>query len=114
MKMNLGLIVSHDGTHFTEPVPDFKMISSKEENWALDNMGSSPRLAQGQGFVNHGDKTITYFGHWGKDGNKEIRAAVWDRDRLGQFAINRHPIEGQYPAHPQVIEKAESPEGLMP
>jgi hypothetical protein len=98
MKMNLGMIVTHDGLHFTEPMPDFKMINSDEENWMLDNMGSPPRLSQGQGFINVGERTMTYYGHWGKDGNKEIRAAVWERDRLSQYAVNRKPIEGQYPA----------------
>jgi hypothetical protein len=95
MKMNLGLLITHDGLHYTEPISDFKMISSKEENWMLDALGSPPRITQGQGFINHGDKTMTYYGHWGKDGNKEIRVALWDRDRLGQYAPNRHPTEGQ-------------------
>jgi hypothetical protein len=112
MKMNLGMVITHDGMHFDEPVPDFKMIKSEEENWSLDSMGSSPRITQGQGFINHGDKTITYFGHWGKDGNKGIQAAVWDRDRLGQYAVNRHPLEGQYPASTQAIDEANPAEKL--
>jgi hypothetical protein len=90
--------------HFDEPIPDFKMIKSVEENWMLDSMGSSPRITQGQGFVNHGDKTITYYGHWGKDGNKEIRAAIWERDRLGQYAVNHTPVEGQKPATRGALE----------
>ena len=98
LKLGVGLIVSHDGMHFSEPVPDFKMINNDEENWMLDQMGASPRITQGQGFMNHGERTMTYFGHWGKDGNKELRVAVWERDRLGQYAVNRRPIEGQYPA----------------
>src|SRR6185295_2415449 len=107
MKMNLGLVITHDGMHFDEPIPDFKMIKSEEENWMLDTMGASPRITQGQGFINHGDKTITYYGHWGKDGNKEIRAAVWERDRLGQFAVNRQPIEGQKPATRKALEESD-------
>jgi acyl-CoA thioesterase-1 len=95
MKMNLGLLVTHDGIVYDEPVPDFQMLKSPEENWMLDSMGASPRSTQGQGFINHGDKTMTYYGHWGKDGNKEIRVAMWELDRLGQFAVTRHPIEGQ-------------------
>jgi hypothetical protein len=112
MKMNLGLILTHDGMHFHEPVPDFKMIKSVEENWALDSMGSSPRITQGQGFINHGDRTITYYGHWGKDGNKEIRAAVWERDRLGQYAVNRTPIEGQKPATRKALEESDPSQKL--
>ena len=111
-KMNLGLITSHDGIHFWEPIPDFKLIKSDEENWSLDSMGSSPRITQGQGFLNHGEQTMTYYGHWGKDGNKEIRVAVWERDRLSQYAPNRHPIEGQYPATRQVLEDPNPSERL--
>ena len=113
MKMNLGLILTHDGMHFQEPIPDFKMIKSEEENWMLDTMGSSPRITQGQGFVNHDNKTITYYGHWGKDGNKEIRAAVWERDRLGQYAVNRNPIEGQKPATRGALQ-APDPSAKLP
>jgi hypothetical protein len=112
MKMNLGMIITHDGLHFTEPTPDFKMINSDEENWSLESMGSPPRLSQGQGFVNHGEQTMTYFGHWGKDGNKEIRVAVWARDRLGQYAVNRKPIEGQYPATRPAIDEPDPTQKL--
>ena len=42
MKMNLGLLTTHNGLHFTEPIPDFSMISCQEENWSLDSRGSSP------------------------------------------------------------------------
>jgi hypothetical protein len=112
MKMNLGLITSHDGMHFNEPIPDFKMIKSEEENWMLDSTGAPPRITQGQGFLNHGEKTMTYFGHWGKDGNKEIRVAVWDRDRLGKYSVNRRPIEGQYPATRAAIDEPNPSEKL--
>jgi hypothetical protein len=108
----LGLIMTHDGMHFTEPIPDFKMINSDEENWMLNRMGSPPRLSQGQGFLNHGERTMTYYGHWGKDGNKEIRVAVWQRDRLGQYSVNRRPIEGQYPATRGALDEAEPFEKL--
>ena len=113
MRMNLGLVITHDGLHFAEPAADFKMISSKEENWTLDSMGASPRITQGQGFINHGDRTITYFGHWGKDGNKEIRAAVWQRDRLGQYAPSRNPTEGQNPIDRSALD-GESPFAHQP
>jgi hypothetical protein len=55
---------------------------------------------------------MTYYGHWGKDGNKEIRAAVWERDRLGQYAVNRKPIEGQYPATRPVLDEPNPSEKL--
>jgi hypothetical protein len=83
------------------------MISSDEENWALESMGASPRITQGQGCLNIGDRTLTYFGHWGKDGNKEIRAAVWERDRLSRYGVTRRPTEGQHPATPAAIDDFE-------
>ena len=113
MKLGVGMIIGHDGMHFHEPIPDFKIINNDEENWMLDSMGSSPRITQGQGFLNHGDRTMTYYGHWGKDGNKEIRVAVWQRDRLGKYGVNRKPIEGQYPATRPAIDSP-NPSELLP
>jgi hypothetical protein len=112
LKLNLGMIIGHDGMHFSEPIPDFKMINSDEENWTLDSMGASPRITQGQGFLNHGERTMTYYGHWGKDGNKEIRVAVWQRDRLGKYWVNRRPIEGQYPASRPAIDEPDPSQKL--
>jgi hypothetical protein len=96
MRMDIGLIVSHDGLHYIEPIPDFKIIQSREEGWRRDNpLGDPPRLAQGQGVFNIEDKTITYYSVWGSGGNSSIRMATWERDRLGFFHCTANPIEGQ-------------------
>lgn len=96
MRMDIGLLVSADGQHYYEPIPDFKIIEAREEGWrTLSPEGDPPRLAQGQGVVNVGDKSMTYYSIWGSGGNAGIRAAWWRRDRLGYFHATRAPIEGQ-------------------
>ncbi len=96
LRMDIGLLVSSDGLHYYEPTPDFRIIESREEGWrTVSPAGDPPRLAQGQGVVNIGDKSITYYSIWGAGGNAGIRAAWWRRDRLGYFHATRAPIEGQ-------------------
>ena len=83
-RADIGLIVSHDAIHFSEPVPDFKIIPSAEEP---DN--AEARLIQGQGFENIGDRTFVWYGIWVADnpnGPTGVRLATWARDRLGYFA----------------------------
>jgi hypothetical protein len=95
MRMNIGLVVSNDGLHYQEPIPDFKLIDAGEEDWSFDDPSGAPAcLSQGQGVHNVGDKTVTWYGIWGFR-NPAIRAASWTRDRLGYFQPTRKPIEGQ-------------------
>ena len=50
MAIDLGLIVSNNGIHFREPLPDHKVIASGAEGeW------DSIALLQGHAFVNVGD-----------------------------------------------------------
>ena len=96
LRMDIGLLVSADGLHYHEPIPDFRIIESREEGWrTVSPAGDPPRLAQGQGVVNLGDKTVTWYSIWGSGGSTGIRAAWWRRDRLGYFHATRAPIEGQ-------------------
>jgi hypothetical protein len=96
MRMDIGLLVSNDAMHYYEPIPDFKIIDTSEEGWTGSNPhGDPPRFAQGQGIVNVGDKTITYYSIWGRGGDNSIRSAYWKRDRLGYYSPTRTPIEGQ-------------------
>ncbi|MBD3182858.1 hypothetical protein GF312_11245 [Candidatus Poribacteria bacterium] len=96
MRMDIGLVVSQDAVHYREPIPDFRLIDTTEEGWKGPNpLGDPPRFAQGQGIVNIGDKTITWYSIWGRGGDNSIRAAYWKRDRLGYFSPTRTPIEGQ-------------------
>jgi len=96
MRMDIGLLVSKDGLFYHEPIPDFRIIESREEGWrTVSPAGDPPRLAQGQGVANIGDKTVTWYSIWGAGGSGGIRAAWWRRDRLGYFHATRTPIEGQ-------------------
>jgi hypothetical protein len=81
--VDLGLIVSGDGLHFREPLPDFKIVPSFEEPDRAEQ-----RLTQGQGFENIGNRTIVYYGIWpetDRNGPTGVRIATWPRDRLGYF-----------------------------
>jgi hypothetical protein len=81
---DIGLVVSHDALHFKEPVPDFKLVPSYEE---ID--GAEPRLLQGEGFENVGDRTFFWYSVWvaaDPKGPTGVRLATWTRDRFGYFA----------------------------
>lgn len=80
---DLGLVVSPDAIHFKEPIPDFKILPSYEEP-----DGAEPRLLQGQGFENIGDRTLFWYSIWvafDPEGPSGVRLATWGRDRLGYF-----------------------------
>lgn len=82
--IDFGLIVSNDGIHFREPVPDFKVIArGKEGEW--DDVA----LLQGHAFVNEGDKTMIWYSHWdtsGKGKPMEIGLATLRRDGFGYLS----------------------------
>ena len=79
--VDLGLIVSADGIHFREPMPDHKVIArGKEGEW--DDVA----LLQGHAFVNEGDQTLIWYSHWDTSGTKkpmEIGLATLRRDGFG-------------------------------
>jgi hypothetical protein len=81
VRIDLGLIVSNDGIHFREPVPDFKVIArGKEGEW--DDIA----LLQGHAFVNEGDQTMIWYSQWdtgGKLKDMEIGLATLRRDGFG-------------------------------
>lgn len=91
--VDLGLVVSNDGLHFKEPLPDFKIIPSFEEEDRAE-----PRLTQGQAFHNIGNRTFVYYGIWTEiDRNSPtgVRVATWPRDRFGYLA----PVADAEEAH---------------
>ncbi len=97
-RLDLGLIVSNDGVHFREPVPDHVFLKAGSDgDW--DKHG----LIQGQGFVNVDSKTYIYFGTWdpsvGQVTPGEIGLAMVERDRLGYLAT-RWPGEGSFITSP--------------
>ncbi len=82
--VDLGLITSHDGIHFREPVADHKVIARGEKGqW------DSIALLQGHAFANVGDKTMMWYSHWdtgGKLRNMEIGLATMRRDGFGYLS----------------------------
>jgi hypothetical protein len=82
--VDLGLVVSHDAIHFKEPIPDFKIVPSFEEDDRAE-----PRLTQSQGFENIGDRSFVYYGIWPESDRNSptgVRVATWPRDRFGYFS----------------------------
>jgi hypothetical protein len=91
ISMDIGLVVTQDGLHYREPIPDFRIISAAEEP-----DGAHPSLIQGQGFENLGDRTLIWYGGWMSG---EVRVATWERDRLGYFEpVRRRKSEGPFKA----------------
>jgi len=96
MRMDIGLLVTHDGMHYHEPLPGFRIIDAGEDGWSpASPAGDPPRLAQGQGMENVGDRTLTWYSLWGPGGGTGVRLAWWRRDRLGYFGVASEPLEGQ-------------------
>ncbi|APZ96526.1 hypothetical protein [Fuerstiella marisgermanici] len=82
--IDLGLIVSNDGIHFREPVPDHKVIAR-----GTDNEWDNITLLQGHAFANAGDQTMMWYSHWdtgGKLQNMEIGLATMRRDGFGYLS----------------------------
>ena len=82
------MLVSNDGIHFREPVPDHAFLTAGSDT-AWDRRG----LLQGQGFLNVGEKTFIYYGAWdlssGQMAPGEIGLATTPRDRLGYLSTRR-------------------------
>lgn len=92
--IDLGLIVSNDGIHFREPVPDFAVIArGKEGEW--DHIA----LLQGHAFVNHGDKTMMWYSHWDTGAaltNMEIGLATLRRDGFGHLSAMEDDNDSEF------------------
>jgi len=92
--MDVGLLVSNDGIHFREPVPDFQLISRGEKGtWEGGSLW-------GVSFVNVGDKTFIYYS--GLDGGGstaigrgDIGLATLERDRFGYLSLKDARETGQ-------------------
>ena len=90
--MDLGFLVSNDGLHFTEPIPDFKFIAACEID---KRAGSFPCLEQGQGFANVGDESLIWYSNW-RGG--DLNVARFPRDRLGYFEFVADPKPSLQPS----------------
>ncbi len=92
--VDLGLVVSNDGIHFREPVPNFKIIARGEAG-AWDDTA----LLQGHAFVNEGNKTMIWYSHWdtgGKLKTMEIGLATLRRDGFGYLSAQEDDNESEF------------------
>jgi hypothetical protein len=93
-RIDLGLVVSNDGIHFREPVPNFKVIArGKEEEGAWDSIA----LLQGHAFANVGDRTYLWYSHWDLEGafrSQEIGLATLRRDGFGYLSRRVPGVNG--------------------
>ena len=86
--IDLGLLISNDGLHFREPIPNFVFIPRGQDG-AWDQGG----LLQSQGFENVGEESYIYYGHWDPrvGSNYTPRGGVGlvtlPRDRFGSLAL---------------------------
>jgi len=99
--IDLGLVVSHDGLHYEEPVPDFRIVAAKENIYAWPRQAfiGAPALAQGQGFANRNGQTLFWYGSWNSPADG-VRLARWDTDRLGYLQPFVPPQQ-----HPNLISE---------
>ena len=98
---DLGFLVSNDGLHFREPIPDFVFVPLGEDGRDWDEAG----LAQGQGFENVGDKTYMWYGQmdqrvgtrtgrpWKRHGG--IGLVTLDRARFGSLSVREPSQTGE-------------------
>ena len=88
--MDLGLLISHDALHYSEPAPDFRLVPGYQEiGFKMDfidekddirPLSRGPGVSHGQGMCNWKDETLLFYEAW-NDG--DVRLATWPRDRIG-------------------------------
>ena len=93
VSMDLGLLVSNDGLHFSEPIPDFRFIPAYEIDRSDDV--AFPCLEQGQGFANVGDESLIWYANW-RGG--DLNVARFPRDRMGYFEVVPDPRPNLQPS----------------
>jgi hypothetical protein len=87
VSMDLGLAISHDALHFHEPIPGFVFINARESERSV--LGFAPALAQGQGMINHGDRTLYWYSCWRSFEGSGVFMNSWPRDRFGCLSAFR-------------------------
>ena len=84
VRIDLGLVVSNDGAHFREPVPDFAVIPrGTSDDW------DSVAIVQGHAFANVGELTYVWYAHWDctQTGQREeIGLGTFRRDGFGYLS----------------------------
>ena len=105
MRIDLGLVVSNDGIHFREPVPDFKIIPRGKEGKDWDSIS----LLQGHAFANVGDKTYVWYSHWDNEGqfrDMEIGLATLRRDGFGYLSRKQEDNDAEFITAPFTVGKS--------
>jgi hypothetical protein len=115
--IDLGLVISDDGIHFREPVPDHKVIvRGAEGQW------DDTALLQGHAFANVQDRTLIWYSHWDTAGslqNMDIGLATLRRDGFGCLSLHQphapgHCVTKIIPASSQPCELFINAEGVTP
>jgi len=92
-RVDLGLVTSHDGIHWREPVPGFKVIPRSEEGeW------DAIALTQAHAFANVGEETYLWYGHWDCEWQgrpQAIGLASLRRDGFGHLSLHRPSMPGR-------------------
>lgn len=94
VRIDLGMVISNDGLHFREPVPDFAVIP-RGGSGEWDCVG----LVQGHAFANIGEKTYVWYAQWDctKQGyTEEIGLGTLRRDGIGCLSRRYHGAEGHF------------------
>jgi hypothetical protein len=96
-RIDLGFILSNDGIHWREPVPDHKTIArGKQGEW------DSIALLQAHAFANVGEQTYLWYSHWDCDGefrDQDIGLATLRRDGFGYLS----PLQIDAPASCETV-----------
>ena len=84
--LDLGLLLSNDGNHFREALPDFALVPRGQAG-SWDSLG----ILQGQGFENVEDRTYVWYGGWDNDVTRpdvhaEIGLVTLRRDGFGSLS----------------------------
>ncbi len=117
VRIDLGLILSNDGRHFREPVPNFKILAhGAEGQW------DAKSLLQGHAFATVGERTYLWYSHWDTDAEglpEEIGLATLRRDGFGYLACHDprrpgHCVTATLPAGPRGPRLAVNVTGVTP
>lgn len=96
VRIDLGLVVSNDGLHFREPVPDFAVVPRGDfgEDW------DCVALLQGSAFANVGDQTYIWYSNWDCTFSghqlQAIGLATLRRDGFGHLSRRSRGFEGHF------------------
>lgn len=94
-RMPLGLLISNNGLHFREPVPDFVFVP-----YGDDGQWDQRGLISGQAFAQVGDETYIWYGTWdlsarsASDAPGAVGLLTMRRDGFGSLA----PTDASKPA----------------